>query len=110
MPSGGDEPAHLACAPAVLSKPLHEPRQRSGGRMGRVAGVARSTSPPHLARLAGPESGQVYEIGLRSRFRGVTVRQGLVWRGPAGWAEWSPFLDYAPREAGTWLRDRKSVV
>ena len=72
--------------------------------MGRVAGVARSTSPRHLARLAGPESGQVYEIGLRSRFRGVTVRQGLVWRGPAGWAEWSPFLDYAPREAGTWLR------
>ena len=72
--------------------------------MGRVAGVARSTSPRHLARLAEPESGQVYEIGLRSKFRGVTVRQGLVWRGAAGWAEWSPFLDYAPREAGTWLR------
>ena len=30
--------------------------------------------------------------------------QGLVWRGPAGWAEWSPFLDYAGDELVPWLR------
>ncbi|HWI02037.1 MAG TPA: o-succinylbenzoate synthase [Propionibacteriaceae bacterium] len=52
---------------------------------------------------AGPESGQIYQIGLHNRFRGVTVRQGLVWRGAAGWAEWSPFLDYGPDEARIWL-------
>ena len=45
-----------------------------------------------------------YEIGLRTRFRGLTQRQGMVWRGPAGWAEWSPFLDYAGAELVPWLR------
>jgi O-succinylbenzoate synthase len=54
--------------------------------------------------VTGPESGLVYQIPLRTRFRGVTVRQGLVWRGAAGWAEWSPFLDYGPDEARIWLR------
>ncbi len=69
-----------------------------------MAGLARSTSPRHSAGAAGPESGRVYQIGLHTRFRGVTVRQGLVWRGEAGWAEWSPFLDYGPDEARIWLR------
>ncbi len=45
-----------------------------------------------------------YEIGLRTRFRGLTRRQGMVWRGPAGWAEWSPFLDYGGPELVPWLR------
>ncbi len=45
-----------------------------------------------------------YAIGLRTRFRGITVREGMVWRGPAGWAEWSPFLDYAGAEIVPWLR------
>jgi o-succinylbenzoate synthase len=45
-----------------------------------------------------------YTIGLRTRFRGIETRQGMVWQGTAGWAEWSPFLDYPPAEAATWLR------
>lgn len=45
-----------------------------------------------------------YAIGLRTRFRGITVREGMVWRGPAGWAEWSPFLDYAGAKIVPWLR------
>jgi len=28
----------------------------------------------------------------------------MVWRGAAGWAEWSPFLDYAGTELVPWLR------
>ena len=28
----------------------------------------------------------------------------MVWRGPAGWAEWSPFLDYSGAELLPWLR------
>ncbi|PFG17080.1 O-succinylbenzoate synthase [Propionicimonas paludicola] len=43
-----------------------------------------------------------YALPLRHRFRGITVRQGLLLRGPAGWAEWSPFAEYGPREAGQW--------
>lgn len=45
-----------------------------------------------------------YAIGLRTRFRGITQRQGMVWQGSAGWAEWSPFLDYDGEELVPWLR------
>ena len=45
-----------------------------------------------------------YAIGLRIRFRGITERQGMVWRGAVGWAEWSPFLDYDGPELVPWLR------
>ncbi len=45
-----------------------------------------------------------YAIGLRTRFRGITERQGLVWRGTVGWTEWSPFLDYSGAELVPWLR------
>ncbi len=43
-----------------------------------------------------------YALPLRHRFRGITVRQGLLLRGPRGWAEWSPFAEYGPAEAGQW--------
>ena len=45
-----------------------------------------------------------YTLAVPVRFRGLTQRQGLLWRGPAGWAEWSPFLDYAGVELVPWLR------
>ncbi|WP_051215491.1 o-succinylbenzoate synthase [Granulicoccus phenolivorans] len=44
-----------------------------------------------------------YAIPLRTRFRGIEVRQGMLWQGPAGWAEWSPFLDYSGPELRPWL-------
>lgn len=44
-----------------------------------------------------------FDIGLRTRFRGITRRQGMIWRGAAGWAEWSPFLDYSGAELIPWL-------
>ncbi|MDO5499223.1 MAG: o-succinylbenzoate synthase [Propionibacteriaceae bacterium] len=45
----------------------------------------------------------VYDIALRTRFRGITRRQGVLWRGCAGWGEWSPFLDYHGAELRPWL-------
>jgi len=58
------------------------------------------TDPPRtLARV--PYS---YALPLRTRFRGITTRHGMVWSGPAGWAEWSPFLDYDGDEIVPWLR------
>jgi O-succinylbenzoate synthase len=45
-----------------------------------------------------------YAIAMRTRFRGITERRGMIWRGSAGWAEWSPFEDYSPAEAVPWLR------
>jgi o-succinylbenzoate synthase len=45
-----------------------------------------------------------YALGLRTPFRGIRERQGMVWRGAAGWGEWSPFLDYQEAELVPWLR------
>ncbi|MET7277834.1 o-succinylbenzoate synthase [Kribbella sp. NPDC005582] len=45
-----------------------------------------------------------YSIGLKNRFRGITVREGMLFEGPAGWAEWSPFLDYDDATSVSWLR------
>ena len=47
---------------------------------------------------------RVFAIPLRTRFRGITVREGVLLRGAAGWGEWSPFLEYPPEEAAAWLR------
>jgi o-succinylbenzoate synthase len=47
---------------------------------------------------------RVFSIPMRVRFRGITVREGLLIRGDAGWGEWSPFLEYGPEEAAAWLR------
>lgn len=44
----------------------------------------------------------VYSVGLRTRFRGLTTRDGVLIRGAAGWAEFSPFWDYGHAEARTW--------
>ena len=38
-----------------------------------------------------------------TRFRGITVREGLLFEGPAGWSEFSPFLDYDDSESAPWL-------
>lgn len=43
-----------------------------------------------------------YEVGLTTRFRGVTRRSGLLLQGPAGWAEWSPFPEYSRPEIDAW--------
>jgi len=46
---------------------------------------------------------RVVSIPLRVRFRGITMREvGLV-RGPVGWGEFGPFLEYQPAEASRWL-------
>lgn len=45
----------------------------------------------------------VYDIAMEVPFRGLTRRSGILFEGPAGWAEWSPFPEYGDEEAGTWL-------
>ena len=46
----------------------------------------------------------VFAIPMRTRFRGITVREGVLLRGEAGWGEWSPFTEYPPEVAEPWLR------
>ena len=44
----------------------------------------------------------VYRVRLRTRFRGLTSRDGVLIRGEAGWGEFSPFWDYDHAEARSW--------
>jgi o-succinylbenzoate synthase len=44
-----------------------------------------------------------YVIPLTTRFRGITVREGLLLRGPAGWGEFCPFVEYPDPVAAAWL-------
>ncbi|MFD9896312.1 o-succinylbenzoate synthase [Amycolatopsis sp. NPDC059027] len=46
---------------------------------------------------------KVYAIPLRNRFRGITVREGVLLRGSAGWGEFCPFADYSDAESVPWL-------
>jgi o-succinylbenzoate synthase len=46
---------------------------------------------------------RVFAIPMRTRFRGVTRREGALVRGPAGWGEFSPFPEYGPAECARWL-------
>lgn len=57
-----------------------------------------------------PEQPVVFDIATTTRFRGLTRRQGMVWQGPAGWTEWSPFPEYGFDEAATWLRAAREVA
>ncbi|WP_106401519.1 o-succinylbenzoate synthase [Actinocorallia populi] len=46
---------------------------------------------------------RAFSIPMRTRFRGLTRRDGALVRGPAGWGEFSPFAEYGPAEAARWL-------
>ena len=48
-------------------------------------------------------SARVVSLPLRTRFRGVVDREVMLFEGPNGWAEWSPFLEYPDEEAAVWL-------
>jgi O-succinylbenzoate synthase len=52
---------------------------------------------------AGPAlEARVYSLPMRTRFRGIDVRDGMLLRGPAGWGEFSPFWDYDVAESRRW--------
>lgn len=52
----------------------------------------------------------VYSIPMRTRFRRIDVREGLLLRGPAGWGEFSPFWDYDAAESAAWLRAAREAA
>ena len=45
----------------------------------------------------------VFSVPMRTRFRGVTVREGVLLGGPAGFGEFSPFLEYDAQTSAPWL-------
>ncbi len=65
---------------------------------GRTRGAALATLVPDLLPTL-----RAFAIPMPTRFRGTTLREGVLLRGPAGWGEFSPFPDYGPRECARWL-------
>ncbi|WP_254872935.1 o-succinylbenzoate synthase [Schaalia sp. Marseille-Q2122] len=102
-----------AAPPGVTSLPTHStpsgertpvPPPSSGSGL-QLSEVPLDSLPTTVQRtLEGIDRLLVYSTPMRMRFRGVTVRDGLLLRGPHGWAEAAPFWDYAPHEASVWLR------
>ncbi len=45
----------------------------------------------------------VYAIPLTTRFRRITVREGMLVDGSAGWGEFCPFTEYSDAECVPWL-------
>ena len=60
--------------------------------------------------MTGPSGWSVYSVPMTTRFRGITVREGMLVRGPAGWGEFSPFLEYDVRVAAPWLRAAREAA
>ena len=73
-------------------------------RLARTRGAAPTTAA-HAIDLDDIDirEARVYAIPLTTRFRGITIREGMVIEGPAGWGEFRPFREYDDRESASWL-------
>jgi O-succinylbenzoate synthase len=47
---------------------------------------------------------QVVSIPVKANFRGIKYREIALFEGPAGWSEFSPFIEYSDKESTTWLK------
>ncbi|WP_139418207.1 o-succinylbenzoate synthase [Agromyces laixinhei] len=56
---------------------------------------------PPLAELLA--TARVVALPLVTRFRGIDVREAVLFEGPEGWTEFSPFVEYDDHEASAWL-------
>ena len=64
---------------------------------------AHSTTPA-LPPLSGVlAAAHVVAIPTRTRFRGISVREAVVFDAPEGASEFSPFVEYSNAEAAPWL-------
>jgi o-succinylbenzoate synthase len=61
--------------------------------------------PPELAGVPDldPAALHVYAIPMTQRFRGITVREGILLEGPQGWGDFCPFEEYDDTTAAVWL-------
>ena len=46
---------------------------------------------------------RVIALPMKTTFRGITVREVALIKGPHGWGEFSPFLEYDDAESASWL-------
>jgi O-succinylbenzoate synthase len=49
------------------------------------------------------DSLRVIALPMKTNFRGISVREVALFKGPHGWGEFSPFLEYDDAESAPWL-------
>ena len=95
-----------AADPTIRARPRHISTrrlariERARGHDGAVSTDA-AASLPSLADLLA--TARVVALPLATRFRGIDVREAVLFEGPEGWTEFSPFLEYDDAEASAWL-------
>ena len=47
---------------------------------------------------------QVLAIPTKTNFRGINLREVVIFRGPFGYSEFSPFIEYSNIESTNWMR------
>lgn len=57
----------------------------------------------NLMDLSLLESMRVIALPTKTSFRGINIREVALFQGPAGWGEFSPFLEYGDQESAPWL-------
>ncbi|WP_374204971.1 o-succinylbenzoate synthase, partial [Actinotalea sp. C106] len=67
-------------------------------------------APPGARSARAGRALHVYRVGLRTRFRGLTARDGVLIEGEAGWGEFSPFWEYDDAEALAWWRSAREAA
>jgi O-succinylbenzoate synthase len=74
---------------------------------GPSAAAAIAAVLPHevrdFARGLDVDAVRMFSIPMTTRFRGITVREGLLLHGPAGWGEFCPFTGYDGEVCVWWL-------
>jgi len=58
--------------------------------------------PANIAAVL--QNAVVVSIPTTTDFRGISYREAMLFQGPAGWSEFSPFLEYDASESARWLR------
>ncbi|WP_043993767.1 o-succinylbenzoate synthase [Leifsonia xyli] len=56
---------------------------------------------PELADLLA--TSHVVRLPMTGRFRGIAAREAVLFEGPQGWTEFSPFTEYDDAESAAWL-------
>jgi len=112
-PGGGREQEGMQGTSSHQRKVNGQKRRRNGRGTSDRREPAGSWPGPGRRRVIGGQvqdqvaglldSMRAFAIPMRTRFRGITVREGALIEGPAGWGEFSPFAGYGPRECARWL-------
>ena len=50
------------------------------------------------------EDFQVLAIPTKTNFRGINLREVVIFHGPFGYSEFSPFVEYSKNESKNWMR------